>query len=152
MSKYSFNHNSLDFTLRNLDFECSSRNDTSCEFLESVSRLCIELLPLICVFGVLTNLVNIIVFCQSKLSDRSFKYMLSNSISDSIYLGLYLFNYYVLDAGGESGVTGNYSGQLFFRLVDDYLSSVFAFFSILNDIFLSAERLALVTNKRTFNR
>lgn len=139
MSKYSFNHNSLDFTLRNLNFECPSRNDTSCELLEAVSRLSVELLPLICMFGVLTNLINIIVFCQPKLSDRSFKYMLSNSINDSIYLGLYLFNYYVLDAGG-SGVTGNYSGQLFFRLVDDHFSKVFAFFSILNDIFLSTER------------
>jgi hypothetical protein len=142
--KYPFNHNSLDFTLRNLKFHA---NDSLSVSLETVSMLCVQLLPAICIFGVLTNFINIVVFCNSKLSDRSFKYMLTNSVSDSIYLGLYLFDYYVLEAG-----RGKYKAQLLFFLVDDYFSSVFAFFSILNDIFLSAERLALVTNKRTFNK
>ena len=40
------------------------------------------LLPAICIFGFLNNLINIIVFLNSKMKDISFKYLLAISISD----------------------------------------------------------------------
>ena len=45
-------------------------------------------LPFVCLFGIITNSLNIAVFANSKMKDLSFKYMLIISICD---LGNYCF-------------------------------------------------------------
>jgi hypothetical protein len=111
----------------------------------------LRLLPLICIFGVITNLLNIMVFMSSALKDRSFKYMLANSISGIVYLGCFLIDYYVfVNDNGDDVATKSFSAQLFLLLVDDYFTSCCAFFCILNDVFLSLERFIIVTNKRHY--
>ncbi len=107
-------------------------------------------LALICFFGVLTNLINITVFVNPRITDKCFKYMLVNSISDMVYLSLFLVVYYIpmhfyitkCQIGSYS-----YTAQLLFFLVNDYFSSTLAFFTILTDILLSLKRLMIVTNK-----
>jgi hypothetical protein len=43
------------------------------------------ILPAICLFGVVTNLLNIIVFSHSELKEDIYKYMLAYSVSDFFY-------------------------------------------------------------------
>ena len=43
------------------------------------------ILPAICLFGVVTNLLNIIVFSHSELKEDIYKYMLAHSVSDFLY-------------------------------------------------------------------
>lgn len=42
-------------------------------------------LPAICFFGVITNLINIVIFSHSELKEDIYKYMLAYSVSDFIY-------------------------------------------------------------------
>lgn len=42
-------------------------------------------LPAICAFGVVTNLINIVIFLHSKLKEDIYKYMLAYSVSDFFY-------------------------------------------------------------------
>ena len=109
----------------------------------------LEMVPIICILGVITNLTNIIVFLNPLLHDRTFKYMLANSISDLIYLSFFITDFYFLGefCTKECPITGTFAAQMFFFLVDDYFSSVCAFFCLLVDIVLSLERLFLVKNK-----
>lgn len=39
-------------------------------------------LPLVCLIGVITNALNIVVFLNPKMKDISFKYMLAISVAD----------------------------------------------------------------------
>jgi len=111
------------------------------EFLES--------LPIICILGVIANVINIAVFVNPRMQDRSFKYMLVNSISDCIYLLFFLTDYYILKQFCDScAITKTFTAQMFFFLVDDYFSSVCAFFCILIDIAMSLERMFIVMNKK----
>ncbi len=109
----------------------------------------LEALPIICIIGVVTNVINIAVFLNPRMQDRSFKFMLANSVSDCIYLIFFLTDYYILKAYcNDCEITKTYTAQMFFFLVDDYFSSVCAFFCILIDITMSLERLFIVTNKK----
>lgn len=109
----------------------------------------LNMMPIICIIGVCTNLINIVVFLNPLLYDRSFKYMLANSISALIYLTFFIIDFYILKEFCDSGCDISYThhAQMFFFLVDDYFSSVCAFFCILIDIILSMERLFVVKNK-----
>ncbi len=42
-------------------------------------------LPAICAFGVVTNLINIIIFCKKDLKEDIYSYMLAYSVSDFFY-------------------------------------------------------------------
>ena len=48
-------------------------------------------LPLVCLFGIITNSLNIAVFLNPKMKDSSFKYMLIISISDLGNIKLFHF-------------------------------------------------------------
>ncbi len=110
-------------------------------------------LALVCLFGVITNLINVMVFVNPRITDKCFKYMLASSISDFIYLSLFLIDYFILHlfcvsrCFTVSHSSHSYTVQLIFFLVNDYFSSSLAFFNILTDILLSLKRLMIVTNK-----
>ena len=42
--------------------------------------------PFICVFGISTNILNIIVFSNNELKDESYKYLKTNAFSNMFYL------------------------------------------------------------------
>ena len=119
----------------------------------SGSSVYFESLPFICVFGVITNIINIIVFLSPKLTDRSFRYMLANSISCIIYLGFFIIDFWVLkEFCADCEISKTKYSQIFFFLVDDYFSSVCAFFCIITDLVLTLERLFIVKNKNYLSR
>ncbi len=101
--------------------------------------------PTICVFGFLTNLVNIIVLVNPKMKDVSFKYLLAISISDLIYLGFE--GYSLIDICSDCPLHTSYFTQIFIIFIDGYLTSCLAIFCILTDIFLSLIRYSTLKNK-----
>lgn len=150
----SYNGDSLERSIRNSILKLKLRptlpNQTCFqESLVYMSDWIIEALPIICIFGVITNLINIGIFLNPRLNDQSFKYMLANSVSDLIYVTLFLVDYYVFkEFCFDCDISNTYTAQMFYFLVDDYFSSSCAFFAILTDLVLSFERLMIVTNKR----
>ena len=147
----SYNGDSMERSIRNniikLKLKPIFTNQTCLqETMMYMSDWVIEALPIICIFGVITNLINVGIFLNPRLNDQSFKYMLANSVSDLIYVTLFLIDYYVFKE------STTYTAQMFFLLVDDYFSSSCAFFAILTDLILSLERLMIVTNKRYWTR
>ena len=44
------------------------------------------IVPFICLFGIITNILNIIVFSNNKLKDESYKYLKMNAFSNMFYL------------------------------------------------------------------
>lgn len=106
------------------------------------------LFPSICSFGVLTNLINIVVFSNSKMRDPSFIYLLAISIGDLFYLVLEIYGYNELCT--ECPLYKTYFTQLFSIYIDDFLTSSLAIFCIMVDIALSIQRYMTLLNKRCF--
>jgi hypothetical protein len=106
-----------------------------------------EYLPffVICVFGVFSNALNIAVFLNSRLKDKSFKYMMASSLADLLYLGLASFDF--IEYCDLCPILKTYSTQFYNIIVDSYLTSCLAIFSILVELFLSVERLLILSNK-----
>jgi hypothetical protein len=67
-------------------------------------------IPSICVFGLVTNLINIAVFLNPQMKDFSFKYMLASSLSDFLYLGLGSYSF--MDLCDECPLHNNFLTQV----------------------------------------
>ena len=120
---------------------------------DEIGALFLQIASIICIIGVFTNLINISVFVNPRLNDRSFKYMLVNSIIKIVFLSFFIIDYYILkEFCSDCEVTFTYGAQMFFFLVDDYFSSVCAIFCILIDIVMSLERLFVVLNKKYLSK
>lgn len=88
--------------------------------------------PIICLFGLVTNLLNILIFFKLKDKDKSFKYMLIISINDFLHLAfnVYAFTFYC----NNFRLNQTYSAQIFRLFIKDYLAKCSAVFTILIDI------------------
>ena len=108
------------------------------------------ILILICLLGIFANSVNIAVFVMPKMKDSSFKYMLATSISNMFYLKLTLIGFLI--SCDSCTLKSSYFTQLYLILVDDYLTSVLAIFSIITDNILSIQRYLILVNNSLFQR
>lgn len=102
-------------------------------------------IPIVCLFGVVTNGLNIAVFLNSRMKDPTFKYMLAISISNFLYTGLLSYGYVVYC--DECTLNKSYGTQVFKIIVNNYISSSLAVFSNLVEIYLSMQRYFILTNK-----
>ena len=95
--------------------------------------------PMICIFGMITNLLNILVFLNPSMKDPSFKCMLMISISDFFYLGInsYWFTFYC----GDFYLNRYYSAQIYNIYLIEYFERYLAFYS---EIFLTGGRYAVL--------
>ena len=103
---------------------------------------------LFCIFGTVTNLINIIVFLNPKLKNFQFKYLLSSSVCDIFYLGLLSFQLVVMC--NECEISKTYLTQLYAIIVDFYLTSGLALAFILIEIWISLQRYLMLKNKVCF--
>ena len=111
------------------------------------------LLPAICIFGFLNNLINIIVFLNSKMKDISFKYLLAISISDLLYLLLLSYSFIV--QCNDCPLHNTYFTQFYDFIIFHYIATCLAIFSILTEIILSLIRHSVLINEKylqSFNR
>ena len=105
-------------------------------------------IPVICLFGFFTNLINLTVLLSSKMKDVSFKYVLAISLSDLIYLTLEGYKFIVSCSDDCSPLINiTYLTQLYDYTIFHYICSSLAIFCIFIDIFLSLIRYSILKNK-----
>ena len=101
---------------------------------------------IICLCGIVTNCVNIFVFYYSGLKEKTFKYFLTISMLDLIYLNIFAL-FFVLKLVGV--IKGTYMGYMYQHFLIEYIASGLAMFVILLDVTNSLERYCILKN-RTF--
>ncbi len=106
------------------------------------------ILPIICLFGFFTNLINIIVFLNPKMKDISFKYLLATSVSDLFYLFLLSYSFIVQCA--DCPLHNTYFTQFYDFVIFHYINASLAIFCIFTDIVLSLLRYSILKNKFFF--
>lgn len=102
-------------------------------------------MPLLCLFGVLTNALNILVFVNHQMKDVSFKYMMAISISDLFYLAILSISF--ISYCDDCSINRKYSLQMYVFYLDQYLTRCMAIFNILAEISLSIQRYMVLINK-----
>jgi hypothetical protein len=106
------------------------------------------ILPIICLFGFFTNLINIIVFLNPKMKDISFKYLLATSVSDLFYL--FLLSYSFIVQCSDCPLHNTYFTQFYDFVIFHYINASLAIFCIFTDIVLSLLRYSILKNKYYF--
>ena len=106
----------------------------------------ISVVTCVCVFGVLTNIINICVFHNSKLKGPSYKILLLKSISSVIYLTLSIASQY-FNYCANCPTANSYFAKLFGIGVTFYLESSLMLFRALLDILVSLRRYCILVKK-----
>jgi hypothetical protein len=101
-------------------------------------------LPVICIFGFVTNLMNIAVLVNPKMKDISFKYLLAISISDLLYLLLLSYSFIVQCT--DCILHNTYFTQFYDLIIFHYIAASLAIFCIFTEIFLSLIRYSVLKN------
>lgn len=96
--------------------------------------------------GIVTNIINIAVFVNPRLKDDSYKYMLTNSVTNFFYLtitfiGVLLYNCTYCPS------SQTYASVVFSIGLIFYVSSCLAIFRIVVEIALSVRTYLILTNK-----
>ena len=103
------------------------------------------LLPAICIFGFITNLINIIIFLNSKMKDISFKYLLAISFSDLLYL--FSLSYLFISQCVDCPLHNTYFTHLYDFIFFHYFAPCLAIFCIFTEIILSLILYSVLKNK-----
>ena len=111
-----------------------------------ISHWAYLVLPVICLFGLITNLINIAIILHPKISNISFKYFLAISISDLLYLGLISYSFIVQCT--DCPLHSSYFTQFYDFIIFHYICSSLAIFGILVDITLSLIRYSILIKKK----
>ena len=102
-------------------------------------------------FGTLTNLINISVFANPKLTDLSYKYMLAKSIANFLYLAFtfanQLMNYCTVCPWSTS-----YSAAVYNMTIGFYVLSCICIFRVLVENLLSIYTYSIITHRIWFTR
>lgn len=106
----------------------------------------------ICLFGVLTNLINILVLSNSKLKDPSYSYLLAKSVIDLIYLSLAFVNQ-IVNYCFECAWSQTYWTNLYGLAIGVYLMPCLIIFRLLIENIVSVYIYLILSNRiRLINR
>lgn len=100
----------------------------------------------ICLMGLITVSINILIFAHPTLKDPTYKLLLTEAFTDLIYLScsaLWPLFQYALNAHSLAVV-------IYSIAIDDYLTSSLAINDILIELFLSVDRLFIILNKSAY--
>lgn len=105
------------------------------------------ILPPICMVGILTNIVNVVVFSNKSLKNSIYKFMFVHSIADLAYLTISFFYFFVK----YTLLNNYYSSETFLmNLYDLYayttLATILAMFMLIIEMLVSIKRLLIVSN------
>ena len=109
------------------------------------------ILPAICLFGLFTNLVNVLVFLKLKSKNPIYKLMLTNSFSNFIYSFICFF-VFMMRCGRYCSLQHLYWVKLYEKYLFYYFTSVLGFFNILVEIVIAIQRYFIVANKNFTKR
>jgi hypothetical protein len=96
----------------------------------------------------LFSLLNICVLAHSKLKDKLFKFLLAMAVADFLYSGLIfaLSELARLSYAGYVGPTGYFIFLVLYILISEHITSCLAFFNIILEIFLTLQRIVIISN------
>lgn len=100
----------------------------------------------ICFFGACTVLINISVFLNKNLIDRTYKFLLAEALVDFAYIVIMGCSSLINCGSPCASRTNTLAAQIVRFCFYDYLTSCFAINNILIEIFLSLERLFVISN------
>ena len=104
------------------------------------------ILPLICLYGIVTSIINIKIFLNKQLKDITFKYYLTNSFSNLFYFSICFF-IFAPKCGVYCTLRNNLATQIFLWVFYRYIKGIFACVSICIQITVSFYRYCIVINK-----
>lgn len=122
--------------------------------LDEILQLTIDIgntyiVPVICFFGIITNIFCIIVFSHAEFQDLIYKYLYVNSISNFIYL-LCCFFLFAPRCGALCDFNSTMITQYYYYIVYTYLKGIPAILTINIQIIVSLYKYIQITNKTTF--
>jgi hypothetical protein len=106
--------------------------------------------PILSIFGLLSNMINIIVFVHPKMKDISFKYLLAISISHLFYCAFSIYSNVLYCEACLCNKT--YSSQFYKLLVNYYFTNCLAIFGHLCELFISMHRYLQLKNLKYLDR
>jgi hypothetical protein len=132
----------------------SNTADLNLFLRNSVTEKHKQILMALRAFGILASLLNVSVLVNPKLKDTIFKYLLVIAIVDTTYsLMIYLLgflNSLCFPLRHEiCGPTFLFTFRVLFIFMSDFLTSSLAFVNILLEIFLTLQRVLMITNTRS---
>lgn len=106
----------------------------------------------ICLFGATTVSINISVFVNKKLTDRTYQFLLVEAIVDLLYITMMGCSS-LINCGTPCQSRANTLWAQIIRYgFYDYLTSCFAINNILIEMFLSLERLCVISNRQILQK
>lgn len=103
---------------------------------------------LICSIGSFTSLINILVLSSKKLKDPVYSYYLASTIIDFIYITIIAFKIFII-CGSKCIFRKYHLSTLIYTLYfQDYFTSCLAINNILIEIYVSLQRLMIISNKK----
>ena len=124
--------------LGNISLVSMNANNTEINLIESSIYISL------CAFGIITNSLNIYVFYQLGLENRTFKYILMVSIADLTYLVIFVVQCVLVLRNST------YIEKLFEIIFVNYLTSALAIFVVLIELVNSFERYLILKNNSYF--
>ena len=103
-----------------------------------------QLIPGICVFGIVTNFISILIFRRSELKNSVYRYMLFHSIAALVHLTVSLIHYSVFWFSSMRFLT--YFGKFIEFQAFMNLSTSIGLFMILIELTIAFKRFLIVTN------
>ena len=103
-------------------------------------------LPAICLFSLITNTINIIVFYSIKSRNFTYKCMLYNSIADQLYLVIVFF-VFIIRCGQFCEIKNSYFAMFYAHYIYMYVANSISLFCILIEISILIYRYNYLTNK-----
>lgn len=103
-------------------------------------------------FGSVTNIINMSVFLNKNLKDSVYKYMLGISFIDFVYITLVGFEIAYRCGSSCDYRFYDYSTQLYELIIIDYFTSCLALTNILIELYLSVDRLFLLSNSKFLHK
>lgn len=108
------------------------------------------IIPVICIFGITTNIINIIVFSNKELGDMTYKYLKVNACCNICYLSICFF-LFMGRCGSFCTIDSSYLGNFYMYFFYSYAKGIPAIMTIIIQILVSVLRLGIVSNKKMCN-
>ena len=104
------------------------------------------ILPVICLFSIVTNLINIKVFYALKSKNIIYKYMLYNSLSNVAYLLTVVFVFVIKCGRFCEDLKDSYIAKVYHQYIFIFLSNSLGLFCLFTEIVISMQRIIFIKN------
>ncbi len=81
------------------------------------------IIPIICFFGVITNIINFVVFSNKEMSDITYKYLRVNAVMNIIYLAICFF-LFLGRCGNYCDINSTFIGAVYLYFFYNYFKGI----------------------------